>query len=271
MQFVSMALPVLVAASMLGLLIAAADSRKLTPLLVAASVAVFGWVSISGPRSAQPSPPPVDPIRIATVTIRDASDVDADVKTVAATRADVRIVVAPSKKSAAAIKRRIDAPNTLQDGRFLMFSRFPLEQAPLPDGLPGDLLARFQVSGPTATFVVYATRTDGSILASDANDPLSLERLRTAVLHDRLPAIVIGDMGMDDRTTEYRAYTASFRDAMRARTGASSTLGSFWSPVLLRVDHVFTSTSWCAAGGKTFDVPGSEHRGLIVSVGPCKG
>jgi hypothetical protein len=271
MQFVSMALPILVAAALLGLLISAADSRKVTPLLVAASVAVFGWVSVADARSGQPSPLPADPIRIASMTFQDAKDVASGIRTLSATRADVRIVVAPSKKGAAAIRRDVTAPNTLQSGRFVVFSRFPVSQAPLPKGLPSGLVVRFQVFGPTATFVVYATRTDDGVLASGMNDPLALERLRTVALNEDFPTILIGDMGMDDRTTEYRSYAASFRDAMRARSGASSTVGSFWSPLLLRVDHVFTARSWCAAGGRTFDVPGSVHRGLIASVGPCRG
>jgi len=271
MQFVSMALPVLVAAGLLGLLISAADSRKVTPLLVAASVAAFGWVSVIGPRSAQPSPVPADPIRIASLSLADTKDLASGLRVVAATRADIRVVVAPSKKQAASIRRAIKAPDTLQSGRFVVFSRYPLSQAPLPKGLPAGLVVRFQVFGPTSTFVVYATRTDAGILAAGMNDPLALERLRTAALHEDFPAILIGDMGMSDRSTEYRAYAASFRDAMRARVGASSTVGSFWSPLLLRIDHVFTSTTWCAAGSRTFDVPGSDQRGLIASVGPCRG
>jgi endonuclease/exonuclease/phosphatase family protein len=271
MQFVSMALPVLVAAALLGLLISAADSRKIAPLFVAASVAIFGWVTVLGPRSAQPSPIPTDPIRIATLSIGDPKDMAAGLRTLEATRADVRVVVAQSKKAASAVRREVDAANVLQSGRFLVLSRYPLGQAALPKGLPSDLLIRVQVFGPTSTFDVYAARTDGGVLAAGANDPLSLERLRTVALHDEFPTILIGDLGMDDRSAEYRAYAASFRDAMTARTSASSTVGSFWSALLLRVDHVFTSTSWCAAGGRTFDVPGSDHRGLIVSVGPCKG
>jgi len=270
MQLVAMALPVVVAAALLGLLISAADTRKISPLLVAASVAAFGWVSVMGPRSAQPSPPPVDPVRIAALSFSDAKDPSA-LRIVDATRADVRVVVAPSKKAATALRRAIDAPNSIQGGRFVVFSRYPLGLSALPKGLPSDLFMRFQVFGPTTTFVVYASRTDGDLLGSALGGTSALDRLRTVALHEDFPTILIGDMGMGDRSTEYRAYAGSFRDAMRARTAASSTVGSFWSPLLLRVDHLFTSTSWCAEGARTFDVQGSVHRGLIASVGPCHG
>ena len=267
MQFVAMALPVLVAAALLGLLISAADSRKVTPLLVAASVAAFGWVSVIGPRGAQPSPKPVDPIRIAAVTMPETGGGASVLKALGTSRADVDVLVAPSKKAGAAIARSGARSGGFQSGRFVVLSRFPTQQLALPKGLPSGLVIRFQVEAPSP-FVVYAVRTGAGMIEATLNDPIGIDRLRAAALAERLPVVLVGDAGISDRSTGYRSLTLAFRDAMRADGGASSTLGSFWMPFLLRVDHVFTS--WCAAGGSTFDVSGSDHMGIVASVGACR-
>ena len=78
MQLVAFALPLVVAAALLGLIVAAFDGKRITTVLVAISVALFGWVTIVGPRGAQPSPAPRDPVRIATIT---AGDEPLDAKT----------------------------------------------------------------------------------------------------------------------------------------------------------------------------------------------
>jgi endonuclease/exonuclease/phosphatase family metal-dependent hydrolase len=271
MQLIELALPVIVAASFLGLLISAIDSRKVGPLFVAASVAAFGWVTIMGPRSAQPSPRPVDPIRIVAVTMPlSGGGAATPLKALGAPKADVEIVVTPTKKAGAAVMRTHTSSVAFQSARFVVLSRFPAHELPLPKALPSDLVLRFQVDAPTGAFVVYAVRTGAGVLESSMNDPLGMDRLLAAALHERLPVILVGDAGIGDRSTEYRTLSTSFRDALRAGTSASSTLRSaIWTPLLLRVDHLFTSRSWCAAGGGTFDVPGSDHRGVVAAVGPC--
>ena len=267
MQFVSMALPVLVAASLLGLLIAAADARKVTPLLVAASVAAFGWVSVIGPRGAQPSPKPVDPVRIAAVTLPETGvGGQAVLKALAAPKADVEVVVAPTKKAGAALARSSARPGGFQSGRFVVISRLPTRQLTVPKGLPSDLVIRFQVSGPRGPFVVYAVRSGAGVIESTLSDPIGIDRLRSAALGERLPVVLVGDAGISDRSTAYRSLTLTFRDAMRAGRSASSTLGSFWMPLLLRVDHVFTSATWCATGGSTFSkCTAASPRGMWQS------
>ncbi len=72
-QLIALAIPVLVAAAFVGLAISAIDERRLSTLIVAVSVAAFGWVTIFGPRAATPAPPPVAPMRIASMVVDGAN------------------------------------------------------------------------------------------------------------------------------------------------------------------------------------------------------
>ena len=273
MQLVALALPAVVVAALLGLGIAAIDERKITLLIVAASVAAFGWVSIFGPRGAQPSPPPVDPVRIATIALPDAAGgVDVStIATIARTKADVTIIVEPSKKARSSLLHTDRYRFALASGRFVVLSSDPVRELALPESLPGDLILRLQVDRPEGAFIVYAVRTDDTVLGTTLNDPLLLDRLTKAALAERLPVVLAGDFGISDRSTGYRTLEGAFRDAFRSGTGAGTTARTFpWSFMFLRTDFVLTSPSWCAAGSGTFDVEGADQHGVTTSVGPCR-
>jgi endonuclease/exonuclease/phosphatase (EEP) superfamily protein YafD len=271
MQLVAFALPLVVAAALLGLVVAAFDGKRITTVLVAISVALFGWVTIMGPRSGQPSPSPRDPVRVAAITMGDEP---IDAKTLSATvdrsRADVVVIASPSKRTrgfAAVLKgfegRIVHAP-------FVILSRFPVEELPLAKGLAKDLTIRVQVQRPGGAFVVYGATTGTTPLDATLQAPTRPDRLLEAIAGERLPVVLLGDLGVTDRSAQYRELIEVLRDAMRAGSPASSTLVSpVWTPLLLRVDHVLTWASWCARGGSTFDVPTSEHLGLSVALGPC--
>jgi hypothetical protein len=272
-QLVALALPAVVVAAILGLVIAAIDERKITTLVVAVSVAAFGWVTIFGPRGPLPSPPPVDPVRIATITLPDlSSGVDAStIAAIARTKADLTIIVEPSKKARSSLLRTDHSRFTLVSGRFVVLSSAPVRELALPDPLPGDLILRLQVDRPGGAFIVYAVRTNDSVLGTTLNDPLLIDRLTKAALAERLPVVLAGDFGISDRSTGYRTLAGAFRDALRSGSGAGSTARTFpWSFLFLRTDFVLTSPSWCAAGSGTFDVQGAEQHGVTTTVGPCK-
>ena len=55
-QLIALAIPVLVVAAFVGMAISLLDERRLSTLIVAVSVAAFGWVTIFGPRTATPAP-----------------------------------------------------------------------------------------------------------------------------------------------------------------------------------------------------------------------
>jgi endonuclease/exonuclease/phosphatase (EEP) superfamily protein YafD len=271
MQLVAFAMPVVVAAALLGLIVAAFDGKKLATVSVAVSVGVFGWVTIMGPRGAQPSPAPGDPVRVATIA---AGDQAVDAKTLSATvarsRAQVVVLASASKRTREAAAGLKGFDGRLVRAPFVILSRFPVEELPLAKGLAKDLSIRVQVERPGGAFVVYGVSSGTTPLDATLEAPMQPDRLLKAIAAERLPVVLLGDLGVTDRSTQYRELLEMLRDAMRAGSSADSTLVSpVWTPLLLRVDHVFTSGSWCARGGETFNVPTSEHLGLSVAVGPC--
>jgi len=271
MQLVAFALPLVVAAALLGLIVAAFDGKRITTVLVAISVALFGWVTIVGPRGAQPSPAPRDPVRIATIT---AGDEPLDAKTLSATvtrsRAQVVVIASGSKRTREAASGLKGFDGKLVRAPFVVLSRFPVEELPLPKGVGKDLTIRVQIQRPGGAFVVYGATSGTTPLDATLQAPTRPDRLLQAIAAEQLPVVLLGDLGITDRSAQYRELIEVLRDAMRAGTSARSTLVSpVWTPLLLRVDHVLTWASWCARGGETFDVPGSEHAGLSVAVGAC--
>lgn len=271
MQLVALALPILVVAAILGLLIAAADERKLTTLLTVASVAIFGWVSVMGPKTAQPGRPATDTVRVATISLPgDAPKVDEIVTALHTAHADVAVLIVPAKKDRATIAGSDAFGSTVVDGSFVVVSDFPVETLPLPHSLPRGLVLRVQVDRPDGAFVLYAVHADDALQGA-MDDPLNLERLQAAALAESLPVVLAGGFGVSDRSTDYRTLDQSFRDAMRSGTDADRTvLGPLWMALVLRTDYVFTSRAWCAENGSTFDVPTVEHAALVTSVGPCR-
>lgn len=272
MQLIALALPVLVAAAFVGLAISALDERKLSSLLVGVSVAAFGWVTILGPRSAQPAPAPVDPVRIASISL-DRSNLDAGaiLGSLAEQRTDLAVIVEPSKKARNVLLRTDRYPFILASGPFLVLSSVPVRELVLPKHLEPDLVVRLQVDRPDGAFILYAVRTDDSPLEIALNDPTGAERLRDAARGERLPVVLAGDFGIGDRSTAYRTLTDTFRDAMRSGVRAASTAATFpWSYLFVRTGYVFTSPAWCAGSGTTFEVQDAPTVGLADAVGPCR-
>ena len=263
---VALALPVIVVAALIGLIISAFDDRKLSSLLVAVSVLAFGWVTIVEPRSAMPASPPVDPIRIASITL-DGSTLNASaiVGSLAKQRADVAIVVEPSKKARSVLLRADRYPYTLTSGRFVVLSTIPVDQLPLPKGLPDDLIVRLQVDRPAGSFIVYAVRTGTSPLDAAQNDPIGIERLRDAARDERLPVVLAGDFGISDRSSGYRTLDGCVprRDAI----GCASREHGGHVPVDLPVsaDGVRADVAGLVRrrDGATFDVQDAPSVGLV--------
>jgi endonuclease/exonuclease/phosphatase family metal-dependent hydrolase len=85
----------------------------------------------------------------------------------------------------------------------------------------------------------------------------------------KLPVVVAGDFNVSDRTVAYRRLVAQRRDAMRASFAGSTYVSFPWNLLALRIDHVTIDRSWCAAKPGRFHPPGSDHRGVEVTIGPC--
>jgi endonuclease/exonuclease/phosphatase family metal-dependent hydrolase len=270
-QLIALAIPVLVAAAFVGMAISLLDERRLSTLIVAVSVAAFGWVTIFGPRTATPAPAPAAPVRIASMALDGTkADADAVLKSVAGLKADLLVVVEPSKRVRNAMARTDRYAFALTSGQVVVLSSASVRELPLPKPLPSDLIVRLQVDRPDGAFIVYAVRAGDSLLESTLNDPLKAQALRDAASEERLPVVLAGDFGFSDRSSEYRVFDATFRDAMRADANAQNTATTFpWSLMFVRTGFVLTSPAWCAAQTGTFDVAGAQTDGLVASVGPC--
>ena len=271
-QLIALAIPVLVVAAFVGMAISLVDERRLSTLVVAVSVAAFGWVTIFGPRTATPAPPPVAPVRIASMAVGGTNaDANAILKSVAGSKADLLVVVEPSKKVRAALAKTDRYPFTLTSGPVVVLSSAPVRELPLPKPLPSDLIVRLQVDRQEGAFIVYAVRAGDSLLESTLNDPLNAQAMRDAASDERLPVVLAGDFGFSDRSAEYRVFDGAFRDAMRADANAQNTAATFpWTLMYVRTGFVLTSPAWCAAQTGTFDVAGAQSDGLMASVGPCR-
>jgi endonuclease/exonuclease/phosphatase (EEP) superfamily protein YafD len=276
-QLVALALPALVAAALVGLVISALDERKLSSLIVTVSVVAFGWVTLLGPRSALPPSQPVNPLRVASITLDGSTlegsslDASAIVGSLAKQKADIALVVEPSKKARNLLLRADRFPYTMTSGRYVVLSTIPVTELPLQKGLPTNLIVRLQVDRQEGTFIIYAVRAGTSPLDAAQDDPIGIEQLRDAARGERLPVVLAGDFGISDRSTQYRTLTDSFRDAMRSGTRAASTAATFpWTFLYLRTAFVLTSPDWCAAGGSTFEVQDATNVGLVTGVGACR-
>jgi len=271
-QLIALAIPVLVVAAFVGMAISLVDERRLSTLVIAVSVAAFGWVTVFGPRAATPAPSPVAPVRIASLAMGGTNaDANAILRSVAGSKADLVVVVEPSKKVRAALAKTDRYPFALTSGSFVVLSSASVRELPLPKPLPPDLIVRLQVDRPEGAFIVYAVRAGDSLLESTLNDPLKAQALRDTASDEHLPVVLAGDFGFSDRSAEYRLFEGTFRDAMRADVNAENTAATFpWTLMYVRTGFVLTSPAWCAAQTGTFDVAGAQTDGLIASVGPCR-
>ncbi|QJY47302.1 endonuclease/exonuclease/phosphatase family protein [Pseudonocardia broussonetiae] len=155
-----------------------------------------------------------------------------------------------------------------------VFSRYParlLEDAG-PD-LPG---MRVLVDGPDGEFVLYALHVPRPWFgASEEGYEVSVPEhyALAAAVADRvraesLPVVLVGDLNSTDRGRDYRVLTDVLPDAMRETTGGPTSVGK-WLPLLGRIDHVLVAPGWCGDGARREELPGSSHRGVAVTVGPC--
>jgi endonuclease/exonuclease/phosphatase family metal-dependent hydrolase len=140
-----------------------------------------------------------------------------------------------------------------------------------PPGLPARRLLRLGVEAPSGPFVLYAIHALNPLSESTFANQLDwVDRLRSSAEQEDLPVVMAGDFNMSDRQLGYRRMTAGLRDAITgAGWGRSTYPFGIYAPLLLRIDHVFEPRDWCSAGSGTFQVPGSDHTGLEVDVGPC--
>lgn len=272
---VAVGLPIVGVVSVLAGLAAAALTRRLWPLTAGVTILAVCVVAVVAPRLPRDLPPPDPAIRVAVANVWDENPTPEAVPDSLLERAaDVLVAIEmPGQAfyeamSSRAVASGLDA--TWEQGRQAVWSRFPL-QALDELGLPKTRVMRVGVDVPDAPFVLYVVHGLNPFREASFTDQLAFtEALLAAVDSEQRPVVVAGDFNTSDRVTSYRKLDAALTDAMRAGApGATTYLWGWWPALLLRIDHVFVTPSWCATDPRTFTAAGSDHLGVDVAVGPC--
>ena len=87
--------------------------------------------------------------------------------------------------------------------------------------------------------------------------------------------VLMGDLNLTEEEIDYGIIPESWRNAFRLR-GAGPGLtypvkvdffGLYIPFPLFRIDHVFCRNEWAIVSAQTTELPGSDHRGLVVEIG----
>jgi endonuclease/exonuclease/phosphatase (EEP) superfamily protein YafD len=87
------------------------------------------------------------------------------------------------------------------------------------------------------------------------------------------PTLLIGDLNSSYWHPPFRELLdAGFVDAHTAKGSGFSTSWptNSWIPPFVRLDHALTAGALVSTDVADFDVPGSDHRGLVVTVAPAR-
>jgi endonuclease/exonuclease/phosphatase family metal-dependent hydrolase len=232
-------------------------------------------VSVIEPRLSRSIVPPDPAIRLVVANVWGENPTpDAVPESMTGRGADVLVAIEVSDDELfAALAEGAAAQgldSTVEQGRQGVWSRFPVQV--LDElGLPSARALRVGVDVPGSPFVLYVVHGLNPLGETSFDDQLRFtEDLLTAIETEERPVVVAGDLNMSDRVVSYRKMDAALTDAMRAGAPGSTTyVGGWWPTLLLRIDHVFVTPSWCATRPVTFTPAGSDHRGVDVAVGPC--
>jgi len=151
-----------------------------------------------------------------------------------------------------------------------VWSRYPMRI--------GDALETFNdsldvtVAGPDGTVRIVAMHMPTPIVDFDAwrNDlDIAAEIGRTT----DAPTLLIGDLNSSYWHPDFRRLLdAGFVDANAAAGAGFSTSWptDWWIPPFVRLDHALTTGGLVSTDVDDLDVPGSDHRGLVVTVAPAR-
>jgi endonuclease/exonuclease/phosphatase (EEP) superfamily protein YafD len=239
--------------------------------LVSLSLVALLVVAVVEPRTPQASPPPRDPFRLVAANTYDHNlDPRAAARTLVRTHADVLVAVETTYLIETQLREAMPGRSWVESRALNVASRWPLERLPPIPGVPENVAIRVEIERPASPFVLYAVHLANPLHeVSFSQHAGTVDRLLHAAQSERLPVVLAGDFNMADRYTSYRAVDGALRDAMRAAYAGSTYERGLWALFQLRIDHVFTTRDWCSADPFTFTVPGSDHEGLSVELGPC--
>lgn len=257
--------------------------------VAALSWLVFVVVACVAPWLPDRTDPPRDAVHVVSVNLLATNKSDGTAGDVLDRDADIVVAVETNGKQYVALRRELGEPAGIGGDEGVcsigkgtcssvnVWSRYPARVAgsqAVARALRG---IRLRVDGPGGPFVLYALHSrapvpfrNGGGKVDPAEQRRLLDDLLEAATAERLPVVIAGDMNMPDRTSSYRAYAADLHDAVRSSFAWPTSLKWFQAPLLLRIDHIWISDDWCAEGGGSFPLTGSDHRGVEAAVGPCR-
>lgn len=272
LDLIAVALPLLGLASLLALGLVAARTGRLLPLSAGLSAFLVAALAVMMPRLPVEQPRPTGGLRIASANVLEGNDIPREAAaTLAERRVDLLVVIEGGRKTLGELRVMSNLPERLTYGGLSVFSRWPLARLTSPPPPDGGAALRARVDRPGAPFVLHVIHAPNPLYQTtfEEQERFAADLVRQADA-EVLPAVVVGDLNLTDRAEGYRTLASSLRDAMRAGSWPADTYRlSVWRLLLLRIDHLFVPTDWCAADPVTFDIPGSDHRGIEATIGPC--
>jgi endonuclease/exonuclease/phosphatase (EEP) superfamily protein YafD len=249
-----------------------ARTGRLLPVAAGLSIFLVAAVSIVSPRLPQDQPRPREPIRVAAANVLDGNPDPRTAASVLARRdADLLVMIEVDREVSVAVEAVSGLPEALRVSQFSIRARWPLEELPRRKVLGEVPWARLRVDRPGSPFVLYVVHARNPLYETTFEQQEALANVLTRTAEaEPLPAVVVGDLNLSDRAEGYRIITGEMRDAMRAGSWPADTYRlHVWQALFLRIDHLFVPAGWCAADPATFDVPGSDHRGIEATIGLC--
>jgi endonuclease/exonuclease/phosphatase (EEP) superfamily protein YafD len=278
----ALAIPLASALVSVALGLSFALGRRPLAAVAMASWLAFALVATVGPWVPTGGPPPPSGIRVVEANVLADASGGWVTENILWQRPDVVVVseLGPmvDERLAAALPYVARSPESDSGpaGDVGVFSRWPVSSTPLQGALARERGMRVVISAPSGEFVIYALHLDKPAFRASRSYEVGfrthrvlIDAARADARAERLPTLVIGDLNLVDRTSGYRAMRQDLDDAMRANWVGPTSVRLSTLGVLGRVDHVFMPRSWCSDRSKIFRLPGSDHLGLAVTLGPC--
>lgn len=283
LEVVAIGLPLIILGAAAALAVVGLVSRRAVVVVPLASLCVFAWVAIVAPWMPAATGPPEAAAVAVTANVGGAWG-ERVMGPLLAEDPDVLVVVELPSNLETELEAEFEHWHKTRDDisaeRLIpsvgVYSRFPIEEATTaPDGLPG---LRAVIDGPGGRFVVYgmhvpkpAFEPAGGFATTFRNHLRLVDRLAEAAAAEDLPVVLAGDLNSPDRGQSYRTLSGVLTDAARTDwTGPTSVKASLlWKLLLLRIDHLMISSTWCSADAARFAIEPSDHVGVRAEVGPC--
>ena len=250
---------------------------------VTSSLVGLGLIVLGLPMVAPPGQPrPVDdatPVRIGaanllylndrTDEVADAlGDLDLDVVVLSEFTAEHQSVL-DADPLASSFPFREERPG-LDAGGVAVWSRFPVVVNEAPDTVNYTL--DVEIDGPDGAFRVLAVHPPTPVYDFDGWTR-DLALIGDVARADDVPTLVVGDFNASYWHPAFRDLLAT--GLVDAHMAAGRGFSTSWPtdrdvPPFVRLDHALTDSGLVSTAVEDFDIPGSDHAGLVVSVVPAR-